>query len=157
MASASLGSPLTRMLTLPDLRPAWAICGLVLALVGPACHSNSQSQGQSLCSTYCEKLASCSVDAGQLSADAGASFRQAVGFCENVTCLCPDQSDVLTALSACASLDCTTIGSCATIPPCTSGGTAGADGSTGLGGATGEGGSFGTGGSVGSIGAGGSM
>jgi hypothetical protein len=140
VASASLGSPLTRMLTLPDLRPAWAICGLVLALVGPACHSNSQSQGQSLCSTYCEKLASCSVEAGQLSADAGASFRQAVGFCENVTCLCPDQSDVLTALSACASLDCTTIG-----------------GSTGLGGATGEGGSFGTGGSVGSIGAGGSM
>jgi hypothetical protein len=33
------------MLTSTDLQQTWAICGLVLALVCPACHGNSQSQG----------------------------------------------------------------------------------------------------------------
>jgi hypothetical protein len=131
------------------LRQIWASCGLALTVVGVACHGNDQSQGQSLCSAYCEKLVSCSVEAGQLSSDAGTSIGQAVGFCENITCSRPDQSDVLATLSACASQDCSAIASCGTPPPCATGGMAGAAGSTGPGGAPGEAGTFGSGGSLG--------
>jgi hypothetical protein len=155
--SYSLGS---RMTIFSKPRVAWTTGALVLALLSPACKNSTQSQGQSLCNAYCEKVAACSVEAGQLSSDGGTLVSQAVGFCENVTCLCPDQSDVLAALSACASQDCSAIGACSVIPPCTSGGTTGAGGSTGLGGTPGEGGSFGSGGSFGtggSIGVGGSI
>jgi hypothetical protein len=148
------------MITSSKRRPTWTTCALALALAGVACKSNSQSHGQSLCSAYCEKLAACSIEAGQLSADGGTSASQAVGFCENVTCLCPDQSDVLSALSACASQDCSAIGSCGAIPLCTSGGMAGTDGSTGMGGTPGEGGTLGTGGTFGAggqLGTGGSF
>jgi hypothetical protein len=149
------------MIISSKLRTTWTTFALALALVGPACKSNSESQGQSLCNAYCEKVAACSIEAGQLSADGGTFVSQTVGFCENLTCLCPDQSDVVAVLSACVSQDCSTIGACGAIPACTTGGTAGAGGSTGLGDNTGEGGSFGSGGSFGtggsSIGAGGSI